>query len=68
VKRRVRGLLGPLTRLFTSSLATHRLKLFRKNFIFGFATVSGYGDYISFSFANFFDIPERFDIPAVCKR
>jgi len=44
------------------------LKLFRKNVIFGFATVSGYGDYISFSFANVFDIPERFDIPAVCKR
>ena len=64
MKRRVRGLLGPFTRLFTSSLA----KLFRKNVIFGFATVSGYGDYISFSFANFFDIPERFDIPAVCKR
>jgi len=44
------------------------LKLCRKNVIFGFATVSGYGDYISFSFAKGFDIPERFDIPAVCKR
>jgi len=44
------------------------LKLCRKTVIFGFATISGYGDYISFSFAKGFDIPERFDIPAVCKR